>query len=128
MKTVLVGAAVLLTLSACGGDDTEFDALDSAELAAVVDAGFTEESGFRGILAAEDFTDEDVNDFNTLAKLACADLADGLSEDQYAEFKRGVLDGAEGLEEMIDADALTVAIVDATCPSYIDNLPDSIRG
>ncbi len=116
-----------LLFSACG-EAVEFNAMDAEGLVGIVDAGLTEESGLRGLITADAFSAEDVAEFNTLAEDACADLSNGISAEDYDEFEAGVLDGAEGLEGMIDTEALTMALVDATCPSYVDNLAAAIAG
>lgn len=112
---------------ACG-EPVEFNAMDAEGLAAILDAGMTEESGLKGLITADLFSEDDITEFNTLAEDACADLSDGISADEYRDFEAGVLDGAQEMEDMIDTDALTLALVDATCPSYVDNLTSAMNG
>lgn len=128
MKRLLgsVAAAGLL-FTACS-DPVEFNAMDADGLAAIVDAGITEESGLKGLITSDAFSAEDVAEFNVLAEDACADLSNGISADDYDEFEAGVLDGAEGMEDMIDTDAMTLALVNATCPSYTDKLTSAMAG
>jgi hypothetical protein len=39
-----------------------------------------------------------------------------------------VLDGAADIGDMIDTEALSRALVSASCPSYLGNLEDAIAG
>ena len=128
MKKILgpIAAAGLL-FGACG-EPVEYNAMDAEGLASILDAGMTEESGLKGLITADLFSADDVSEFNTLAEDACTDLSDGISAAEYDEFESGVLDGAEEMEGMIDTDALTVALIEATCPSYMDNLTSAMNG
>ncbi len=128
MKKLLGSIAVAGLLTTACSEAVEFNAVDAAGLAAIVDAGITEESGLKGILTAEAFSAEDIAEFNELAEEACADLSNGISASDYDEFEAGVLDGAEEMEGMIDPGALTIALIDATCPSYSDNLSTAMAG
>lgn len=121
-------AAAGLLFSACGGEPVEFNAMDADGLATIVDAGITEESGLKGLITADLFSEEDISEFNVLAEDACTDLSDGISAADYDEFEAGVLDGAEEMQGMIDTDALTMALISATCPSYTDNLTEAMNG
>ncbi len=129
MKKRFLGsvAAAAMLFTACG-EAVEFNAMDAEGLAAIVDAGLTEESGLSGLLTADAFSLEDVTEFNALAEDACADLSNGISSEDYQEFQAGVLDGAEEMQDLIDTDALTLALVEATCPSYTDNLTSAMAG
>lgn len=120
-------AAAGLIFGACG-EPVEFNAMDAEGLATILDAGMTEESGLKGFITADLFSVEDIAEFNELAEDACTDLSDGISSAEYDEFEAGVLDGAEEMQDMIDTDALTLALVDATCPSYTGNLTAAMGG
>lgn len=120
--------AMAMGAAACSGGDTEFEAMDAQAVADVVDAALTEESGLRGFLSASDFTEADVDEFNEVAESACADLSDGIAEGDFDEFRAGVMEGAGGVEDMIDVEGLAVALVEASCPSYLDNLNEAIGG
>ena len=119
-----------LTLAACGGGggETEFIAMDAEGLAQIVDAGLTADSGLRGLITADTFSPDDIAEFNALAEEACTELQDGISAAEYDDFQAGVAEGAAGMEDLIDADALVVAMIDATCPSYVDSLEQAIAG
>ncbi|MEM7326512.1 MAG: hypothetical protein AAF531_25730 [Actinomycetota bacterium] len=125
MAGPIVAAGLLV--GACG-EPVEFNAMDAEGLATILDAGMTEDSGLQGLITADLFSEDDVAEFNVLAEDACADLSDGISTSEYDEFEAGVLDGAEEMKDMIDTDALTLALVDATCPSYVDSLTEAMNG
>lgn len=120
-------AAAGLLFTACS-EPVEFNALDAEGLAVIVDAGMTEESGLKGLITADLFSVEDVTEFNGLAEEACAELADGISAEDYDELEAGVLDGAQEMRGMIDADAMTLALVNGACPAYADNLTSAMAG
>lgn len=122
LKTLFaVAASAGLLLTACAGE-VEFEATDAAGIVRIFDAAFTEESGMQGFLGPEVFTQADVDEFNELAEDACADLANGFDAEDYAEFEAGVLEGADEVLDFIDPLAMTVAMIDETCPTYSETL------
>ena len=127
MKLFTPLLVLMLALAACGGE-SEFVEMDAEGLSGVVDAALTEESGLKGLITADAFNQTDVDEFNEIAKEACDDLSDGISAEDYDEFEAGVLDGASDIGDMIDTEALSRALVSASCPSYLGNLEDAIAG
>lgn len=125
MKRIVAATALAAALLPACGTEVEFTATDAEGVAGVVDAALTEESGLQGLITADDFTQADVDEFNGLAEDACADLADGFSAEEYADFESGVVEETAGMEDMLDIKAMTRALINTTCPSYLQTFDDA---
>lgn len=129
ITTLVPTFALALALAACGGGESDFTATDAEGIAAAIDGAIAEDSPVKGVITADAFTPADVDEFNDLAKEACDEISDsGMSDDDVAEFTAGMTEGAAGLEDVLDVEALAIGLIDATCPANTATIRDALAG